>query len=187
MIRAILKCVGARKETGAVSIAKTQSHKAELGHDSGDVQRANEIVEAMQDAEKTGEELRMKVTDVVKVNNWTESLAKAVLARLDDTIKKGVALKGPLKEAYDKAVAAAVGFARDHPVWTTLIALGMLAILLPWVLEALGFGEAGPVAGRFAAWWMRRYAGYVSKGSLYSFLQRLGMVWRRHVGVKAML
>ncbi len=43
----------------------------------------------MQDAEKTGEELRMKVTDVVKVNNWTESLAKAVLARLDDAIKDG--------------------------------------------------------------------------------------------------
>lgn len=29
----------------------------------------------------------MKVTDVVKVNDWTESLAKAVLAIVDDAIK----------------------------------------------------------------------------------------------------
>jgi hypothetical protein len=27
----------------------------------------------------------------------------------------------------------------------------------------------------FAAWWMSRYGGYVPKGSLYSFLQRLAM------------
>lgn len=119
-------------------------------------------------------------------------------------------MKGPLKKAYDDAVAAAVGFAREHPVWTTLIALGILVILLPWVIEALGFGEAGPVAGmsfdhlfrflmgeyfanmylllgRFAAWWMRRYAGYVPKRSLYAFFQRLGMVWKRHVGLKGVL
>ncbi len=56
-------------------------------------------------------------------------------------------MKGPLKEAYDKAVAAAVGFARDHPVWTTLIAIGILVVLLPWVLEGLGFGELGPIEG----------------------------------------
>jgi hypothetical protein len=63
-----------------------------------------------------------------------------------------MALKGPLKEAYDKAVteaAKSADFARDHPVWTTLIALGILAVLLPWVIEALGFGVEGPVAREF--------------------------------------
>ena len=31
MLKAILKCVGARKETSAASVDKTRSHKAELG------------------------------------------------------------------------------------------------------------------------------------------------------------
>ena len=64
-----------------------QPNKAEPAQTCRDAQQASEIIAAMSNAEKTGEELRMKVTDVVKINNWTESLAKAVLARLDDAIK----------------------------------------------------------------------------------------------------
>lgn len=59
----------------------------------------------------------------------------------------------------------------------TVIALGVLAIVAPWILEALGFAELGPVEGSFAALWQARYAGYVPKGSLFSFFQRLGMKW----------
>jgi hypothetical protein len=74
---------------------------------------------------------------------------------------------------------------------------------MPWVLEALGFAELGPVegeidtsqiakkiliklSGSFAAWWQSTYRGYVTQKSLFSFFQRLGMVWRRSV-VKASL
>jgi len=32
--------------------------------------------------------------------------------------------------------------------------------------------------GSFAALWQSRYAGHVPAGSLFSFFQRLGMVWR---------
>ncbi len=42
------------------------------------------------------------------------------------------------------------------------------------------------IVGSFAAGWQSRYAGYVPKGSLFSFFQRLGMVWKRVVGVKKM-
>lgn len=52
-----------------------------------------------------------------------------------------------MKDAFDKAVDKAVGFARDHPVWCAVIALGILVLLLPWALEALGFAETGPIAG----------------------------------------
>ena len=57
-----------------------------------------------------------------------------------------------MKEAYDKACAAAAeieGFARDHPVFCTVVALGVLVILAPYVLEALGFGALAPVEGEF--------------------------------------
>jgi hypothetical protein len=40
--------------------------------------------------------------------------------------------------------------------------------------------------GSFAALWQSTYEGYVTEGSLFSFFQRLGMVWRRSV-VKASL
>jgi hypothetical protein len=35
------------------------------------------------------------------------------------------------------------------------------------------------LVGTFAAWWQSTYAGEVPAGSLFSFFQRLGMVWRR--------
>jgi hypothetical protein len=85
-----------------------------------------------------------------------------------------------MKEAFEKAISEAVGFAREHPAYCTLIALGILVALgLPWAIEALGFAELGPLEGSFAAWWQARYAGYVPKGSLFSFLQRLGMIWKK--------
>jgi hypothetical protein len=36
-----------------------------------------------------------------------------------------------------------------------------------------------PAAGSFAAWWESTYAGYIPAGSLFSFLQRLGMTWAK--------
>jgi hypothetical protein len=54
---------------------------------------------------------------------------------------------GALKEAFDKATEAAVIFAREYPVYVTAIALGILVILFPWMIEALGFGFEGPIEG----------------------------------------
>lgn len=47
------------------------------------------------------------------------------------------------------------GFVHDHPdattAFCTVIALGVLVVLVPWLVEWLGFcagfGELGPVAG----------------------------------------
>ncbi|KAF2689528.1 hypothetical protein K458DRAFT_427671 [Lentithecium fluviatile CBS 122367] len=58
-----------------------------------------------------------------------------------------------------------------------VIALGVLILIEPWAIEALGFGELGPIEGTFAAAWQSRYAGYVPKGSLFSFFQRLGITY----------
>jgi hypothetical protein len=57
-----------------------------------------------------------------------------------------------MKEACDGATTAALEFVHKHPVLTaamgTVIAIGILAILAPWAVEALGFGEFGPVEGK---------------------------------------
>jgi hypothetical protein len=89
MFKAILQCISAGQEDDVAVPAETKwSDKAEKGPDTTpDAVLAQKIIAAMRDAEKTGEELRMNVSDVVQINGWTESLAKAVLARLDDGIK----------------------------------------------------------------------------------------------------
>ena len=42
-------------------------------------------------------------------------------------------------------------FVEEHPVWTgvilTVVALGILWLIVPYILSALGFGEIGIVEG----------------------------------------
>ncbi|PVH78598.1 hypothetical protein DL98DRAFT_655990 [Cadophora sp. DSE1049] len=55
-----------------------------------------------------------------------------------------------MKEAFDRASAVAEEFAREHPalvaVMVTLVALGILALVMPWIIEMLGVVR-GVVAG----------------------------------------
>jgi enamine deaminase RidA (YjgF/YER057c/UK114 family) len=159
MLKAIWTCISGVDDTETLQPGVGYATKAQPYPFAGpawdddntehDARLAHSILAAMQSSEKTGEELRANVADVVASTSWTESLAKAVLNAVDDAIKKGTAMQkeGPLKAAVGKAIQAAANFAKDHPVWTTLIAIGVLVELLPWVIEALGFGIRGPVAG----------------------------------------
>lgn len=63
-------------------------------------------------------------------------------------------MREAMKDAYEKAIGAAdgiAGFSREHPVLTgcicAVIALGILVILAPAVIHALGFGVEGVVEG----------------------------------------
>lgn len=85
--------------------------------------------------------------------------------------------KGGVRCTLTEAKGAAIGFAKEHPAYAVLIALGILAVLMPWALEILGFGELGPIEGSFAAAWQRTYADYVLKDPLFSYFQWLGMKW----------
>ena len=87
-------------------------------------------------------------------NWWRARLAARVLAGLE----RMVALKHPqagslgptFRDALDRALHEAYGFAKTHPAYCALLALGVLAVLAPWALEALGFGAEGPVLGASA-------------------------------------
>ena len=55
-------------------------------------------------------------------------------------------------EAYKKASSSAQaieGFVKDHPVFCRVIALGMLYILAPTVIQLLGFTAKGPALGTY--------------------------------------
>ena len=122
-------------------------------------QAASSIVSALQDAEKAGPSLDDTIQSLVhQAGGWSEYLAAKIVSALEAVLKAGGELKGPLKEAYDKACEEAKeieGLAAEHPIATavlcTVIALGVLVILAPYVIEALGFifgfGELGPIEG----------------------------------------
>ncbi|PSN69063.1 hypothetical protein BS50DRAFT_572248 [Corynespora cassiicola Philippines] len=142
---------------------------------------AKDVIQAIIGAEKGGKDLQRTLDRIVGEYGWTEKVAEWTLAKLEAALKETSKLKPPLKEACNRAWEAAreiEGFVQEHPVFCTVIALGVLALMAPWAIEALGFGELGPIEGSFASWWQARYAGTVPKGSLFSFFQRLGMTWR---------
>lgn len=68
-------------------------------------------------------------------------------------LDSGKVLVGAMKETYDKVKEVAENFVKEHPILTamivTVIAIGILVVLVPWAVEALGFGELGPVEGKF--------------------------------------
>lgn len=117
------------------------------------------------------------VNEQISTEGWSEAIAIALLHGLEGAINSGTRMAKASSDALAQAKDAAISFAENHPVYATLIALGILAILMPWLLEILGFGELGPIEGSFAAGWQSRYAGYVPKDSLFSYFQRLGMRW----------
>lgn len=104
-----------------------------------------------------------------------------------------------MKEAFEKASFAAEEFTKEHPVIVgvvvTVVAVGILVLLVPWAVEALGFAELGPIEGNihltikiiskevnryylgsWAAFWQSTFPD-AEAGSLFSYLQRLGMKW----------
>lgn len=120
-----------------------------------DDELASKILDILRNADKDGPELNAQVSGVVSPQGWTEGIAKSVLNGLELIIKNGrEKVGGALHQAIEAAEAAAKAcftFAREHPYLTagflTIVAVGVLVWLTPWAVEALGFGEFGPVAG----------------------------------------
>lgn len=94
--------------------------------------------------------LQQSLADSIKTYNWTESLARSILAKLELLLSDPSKFGGALKDACERVAREAWEFARDHPAYCTLIALGILVVIgMPWILEVLGFAVLGPVEGEF--------------------------------------
>ena len=114
------------------------------------------LISAFQKHEKISHELRTAVNEIeISCGGWTEYIAQKIIETVQDIVKGGGFLLGVLDGAYKKAQAAmegVEGFVKDHPVWAAaviaVLALGICYVLLPWVLEAVGFGQIGPRAGK---------------------------------------
>ncbi len=140
----------------AALISPLDDEKLRLRNDDA----ALSIVSAMSSADKNDPSLDATIQSLVHAaGGWSEYLAKKVLAGLEAVLKAAEPLNGAMQDAYDKAyeaLKATEGFAADHPeataIFCTVIALGVLVVLMPYVLEWLGFwigfGELGPIEGK---------------------------------------
>jgi hypothetical protein len=114
-----------------------------------------EVLSILRTTEKHGVGLTRQLEDAVGAEGWTEWIAQQVLAGLEAVLKEGQEKMGPaMAQAFDSVSEAAdkvFQFAKDHPVATagllTILAVGVLVVLAPVVVEALGFAELGPVEG----------------------------------------
>ncbi|KAM5350233.1 hypothetical protein ACJ41O_006738 [Fusarium nematophilum] len=180
----ILSCLtGRTPSTNPPALNETCSEKVVIADQpvaySDDA--ADQFVEILRTHEGSRAELHHRLNQVVSANGWTENLAESILHKIENLVKEGAKIAKPMADAIKKATDTAVEFAKEHPVYFglitagTLIAIAVLVMLGPaWVLDALGFASKGPRIGSFAARWMSRI-GNVPKGSIYSYLQRLGM------------
>jgi hypothetical protein len=112
--------------------------------------QATQIVDILLAAEKPGAELAAQLEDVVHAASWTEYLAAAVVRALCVAIEVGAWLGNAAADAFRRAIEEAYEFGRDHPELVVILALAMLVMLAPFILEMLGFGLLGPVAGECA-------------------------------------
>lgn len=136
---------------------------------------ATDVLNILRTAEKNGHQLERDLHDAVRATagGWTEGIAKAVLNKLVDLLSLESREKlGPaIREALERAEEVADGifdFAHDHPVavavFCTILAIGVLWFMAPWVLEVLGFAAEGPIEGKSNStpwcWCCRSTLGY---------------------------
>ena len=177
-LKAIRECLTGQDES---EYPKTNNEKTEVGWTCNNEKNppprqtteelAASILSTLFAAEKSGHDLDRRLQDIVRSCGWYEGLAKRVLDGVVAAVKAGAAMGGAMKEAFDKATAAASDFVHEHPVFTAavavVVAIGILVLLAPWAVEALGFGELGPVEGE-----LRKSLSRESNG-------RLADVWHR--------
>jgi len=108
---------------------------------------ATDVVTTLLSTTLSGPALQMHLDSLVGPYGWRSNLAQWVLEKLSRALEYGHDDLGPaVRDAYEKALAAAMsveGFVIEHPVFCTVVALGVLAVMAPWVLGALGFCEVG--------------------------------------------
>lgn len=111
---------------------------------------AAQITGILNITEKSGDALQQYLNGTLETTDCDEGLAKNILEGLKAIVKAGHELSGALKAAYETvlwAIYEVVDFVEEHPILCTVIVLGIMALLMPWAIKALGFAVTGPVAG----------------------------------------
>ena len=143
-LQSILDCFGNRKgQTSLIEESKTMVRS--------DSDIANEIVEKLFTTEKNGNALKSELQGIIHANGWREGLAEAIFNATELAIRTGRTMGPAIQTAYDRAVVEmkkVKEFGEDNPQLCAIIALGIIALLMPWLLTALGFAAEGITEGK---------------------------------------
>jgi hypothetical protein len=115
-------------------------------------QAASQFIDTLFAAEKNGPELHQALAEIIQTASLKQHFARVVFETLQKAIETARPMGIALGETYERVVReidSIEGFVKDHPVICAVIAIGILVVLAPWVVEALGFAEAGIVEGEW--------------------------------------
>ena len=111
---------------------------------------AADFITTLYTADKDGDELRHSLHNIISANSWSSNFAQAVFTALQKALETAKPMNEGLKRVYDRVVLVVdgiEGFVKEHPILCAVIALGILVVVAPWVIEALGFVEGGILEG----------------------------------------
>ncbi len=167
LLTAIVECLTGQSDSDNAPVTFNEKGPAEYTDEPRRTTQeiAASVLDTLFTTEKNGRDLERTLNNIVSTDGWTESLAEAILSGLENALKAGAPMGQAMKEAFERAMKEAVDFAHDHPVFCTVIALGILVLLVPWAIEALGFAELGPVEGEFG-WLCERSVLWVGEGDV---------------------
>jgi hypothetical protein len=110
--------------------------------------QSTEILSILFSAEKAGAELAGQLEGVVGTTSWSEYLALQVYEGLCNAIRTGAHVGTALARALQRVGEEVYEFVMENPEFVAgILAIGVIALLVPWALAALGFGAEGPGAG----------------------------------------
>jgi hypothetical protein len=159
MLSAIIQCLTSRQTASEPNLTKVDE---KISLDISIEEMVNNFLNVLFAAEKSGRDLEEKLKRTVQDTSWNSYMAEAIIHAFEEALKKGKAMNEVIKDAFDKSYAEAFAlfheaydFSRDHPleaIFTTIVVIGILVLLAPWVLEAVGFGTLGPIEGKLQAY-----------------------------------
>lgn len=160
LLATLFPCFPLTPTNGAIRLSTDHQHLSEKAPHTRPTltndQAASRIITTLMHTAPTAPDLDAKIASLVhQAGGWSEYIAAKILAVLETVLRAGKDLGPALSAAYERACEAAKGipgFAADHPlataVYCTVVALGVLVVLAPYVLEILGFGKLGPVESK---------------------------------------
>lgn len=166
ILSAIFPCIACRERciqlpTGTFNHQWSNFEKSTFLHGSVKTvhltceEAATRIVNALFEANRGGFPLIAHIDSIAhQAGGWSEWLANMTRKCIEVALKAGKEMSAAMAAAYAKACEAArmfKHFAENHhlatAIFVTLIAIGVLVLMAPYVVEMLGFGELGPLEG----------------------------------------
>jgi hypothetical protein len=140
------QCLGRQPKPIRLSTTNSSSSSSSTAED------ASHFIDTLFAAEKAGPELHEALcrNHPFETASLKQYFAQAVFQTLQKAIETARPMGIALGETYEKVVRevdSIEGFVKDHPVICAVIAIGILVVLAPWVIEALGFAEGGILEG----------------------------------------